>query len=145
MSQVDQPPAETGDQFLLATKLVIPPTRADVIARPRLISRLQTALHGPLTLLTAPAGSGKTTLLSDVLQQHQWPTAWVSLDTGDDDLTRFWSYLFAALEIVQPGVSKGVRSLLRALRQVYASKIPLRFSFFRPSLIKHCLGHHLCR
>ncbi|HLI05377.1 MAG TPA: LuxR C-terminal-related transcriptional regulator [Ktedonobacteraceae bacterium] len=118
MSQIDYPVAETGDQFLLATKLVIPPTRSVVTVRPRLIDRLQAALHGPLTLLTAPAGSGKTTLLSSVLQQHQWASAWVSLDGGDDDLTRFWSYVLAALESVQPGASKEARPLLAALRQV---------------------------
>src|SRR2546426_1248745 len=49
---------------LLATKLAIPPARGALVARPRLIERLQAGVHGPLTLLSAPAGSGKTTLLS---------------------------------------------------------------------------------
>lgn len=118
MSRIDQSPAEKSDQFLLATKLTIPPTRAGIIARPRLVDTLQAALHGSLTLLIASAGFGKTTLLSTTLQQQQWPAAWVSLDSSDDDLTRFWSYVFAALEGVQPGASKAARSLLSVLRQV---------------------------
>jgi len=98
MASVDHPSAETSDQFLLATKLALPPIHADVMVRPRLVGKVQGAVRGPLTLLTAAAGFGKTTLLSNVLRHDPGSPAWVSLDSSDDDLTRFWSYVFAALE-----------------------------------------------
>ncbi|HZR39532.1 MAG TPA: hypothetical protein VFB12_05405, partial [Ktedonobacteraceae bacterium] len=98
--QVDQPATVHVDHFLLATKLTVPPVRSDVVARPQLIGKLQ--LRSPLTLLAAAAGFGKTTLLSAAIQQYQWPTVWLSLDSGDDDITRFWSYVFTGLESIQP-------------------------------------------
>jgi len=62
-------------------------------------------LQAKLCLVAAPAGSGKTTLLA------QWRAvagggrvAWVSLEEADNDPTRFWSYLVAALRTVEPGV-----------------------------------------
>ena len=49
---------------LLKTKLYVPPTRPDLVSRPRLIERLNAGLNRRLTLVSAPAGSGKPTLLS---------------------------------------------------------------------------------
>jgi LuxR family maltose regulon positive regulatory protein len=90
---------ETG--ALLTTKLAIPPPRTQLIARPRLLDRLEEGQQGPLTLLAAPAGAGKTTLLSAWLAG---PTlagrrvGWVSLDERDNDAFRFWRYVLATLE-----------------------------------------------
>ena len=53
---------------LLKTKLHIPPTRRELVSRPRLIERLNEGLHRKLTLISAPAGFGKTTLLSEWVQ-----------------------------------------------------------------------------
>jgi LuxR family maltose regulon positive regulatory protein len=47
-----------------------------------------------------------------------WPLAWVSLDTGDNDPIRFWTYVLAALHTVHPGVGE------TALAQMYASSSP---------------------
>jgi LuxR family maltose regulon positive regulatory protein len=49
-------------------------------------------------LISAPAGFGKTTLISEWLQQGQRQTAWLSLDQSDNDPTRFWRYVIAALQ-----------------------------------------------
>ena len=57
----------------------------------------------PAHLIAAPAGFGKTTLLSTWLEQASLRSAWVSLDHDDDDLIRFWSYVFTALARVHPG------------------------------------------
>ena len=64
-------------------------------------------MNRKLTYLIAPAGFGKTTLLSEwvsALSEMKWPVAWVSLDEGDNDPNRFWSYFVAALEQVQPEI-----------------------------------------
>ena len=50
---------------ILATKLYIPPPRAKIVLRPRLIEQLNEGLHRKLTLISAPAGFGKTTLVSE--------------------------------------------------------------------------------
>ena len=87
---------------LLTTKLYIPPPRPNLVERPRLIERLDDGLRlgHKLTLVSAPAGSGKTTLVSTWAASQAHPVAWVSLDKGDNDLVRFWSYLVAALQAV---------------------------------------------
>ena len=52
---------------ILATKLYIPPPRAKIVLRPRLIERLNEGLSSDrkLTLISASAGFGKTTLVSE--------------------------------------------------------------------------------
>ena len=88
----------------MATKLYIPPPRPRAVLRPRLIERLNEGLRfgRKLTLISAPAGFGKTTLVSewvaDCEQANQRFVAWLSLDEGDNDLTRFLTYLVAALQ-----------------------------------------------
>ena len=54
---------------VLATKLFAPARRPQLVARPRLVERLDTTLDAGhrLTLVSAPAGFGKTTLLGDWL------------------------------------------------------------------------------
>jgi LuxR family transcriptional regulator, maltose regulon positive regulatory protein len=90
---------------LVWAKLVAPAPRAGLLPRAGLQSLLQARLGAKLCLVSAPAGSGKTTLLA------QWRAeagggrvAWVSLEESDNDPTRFWSYLVAALRTVEPGV-----------------------------------------
>ena len=103
----DDPGEVTGSPGpeLLWTKLVAPAPRAGLLPRAGLQSLLQSSLQAKLCLVAAPAGSGKTTLLA------QWRAvagggrvAWVSLEESDNDPTRFWSYLVAALRTVEPGV-----------------------------------------
>jgi LuxR family maltose regulon positive regulatory protein len=99
---------------LLSTKLYIPPVRPDLVSRPRLIERLNEGLDRKLTLISAPAGFGKTTLLSEWVAGMDRPVAWVSLDKGDDELTRFWAYLITALQRVQPDTGQTALSALRS-------------------------------
>src|SRR5262249_24422511 len=67
-----------------------------------------------LTLISAPAGFGKTTLASAWAAACGRPAAWLSLDEGDNDATRFLAYLAAALRTVAPGVEKGLSRALQA-------------------------------
>lgn len=99
---------------LLTTKLYIPPPRPNAVNRPRLLARLDAGLHGRLTLVSAPAGFGKTTLVSAWVSDCGRPVAWLSLDAGDNDPTRFLTYLTAAVQTVAPDVGAGVLSALRS-------------------------------
>ncbi len=78
------------------------------------------------------AGFGKSTLLAQGLEAwdvglagrsaSQTPSAkpqatrvaWVALDEGDNDASRFWSYVCTALERASPGVGAAPLALLRA-------------------------------
>src|SRR5512133_4391716 len=82
---------------LVATKLGIPPVRADLVPRERLVQALSRFGSRKLALVSAPAGFGKTTLVATWAQQSGIPVGWVSLDAGDSDPVRFWSYFVAAL------------------------------------------------
>ncbi len=94
------------DEQLLSTKFFVPSSSSALIPRPRLTRLLDEGIGCPLTLVSAPAGFGKTTLLSawvHALQEDHPRVAWVSLDEGDNDLVRFWTYVLTALDHVQPG------------------------------------------
>ncbi len=69
-----------------------------MVARPRLLERLEAGTAGRLTLVSAPAGYGKSTLLSEWVHQSETPAAWLSLDEGDNDPVRFWTTFVAALQ-----------------------------------------------
>src|SRR3954470_7890240 len=79
--------------FFLRTKLLPPRPAPEILARPRLISRLQNDLTLPVTLITANAGSGKTTLVADFLRQHEQSYVWYHLDHTDADAAAFLGYL----------------------------------------------------
>src|SRR5437588_8561983 len=98
---------------ILATKLYIPRLRPNVVSRPRLLERLNEGLHRKLTLISAPAGFGKTTLVSEWVAGIERPTAWLSLDEGENDPARFLSYLVAALQTIAPDIGAGMLSMLQ--------------------------------
>ena len=106
--------ARTPADPLLATKLHVPRPPMPLVRRPHLVERLQQVVERQLTLIAAPAGFGKTTLLSAWLQDAPTSPAWVSLDSGDDDPTRFWSYTLAALDAVHSGLGAFGLSLLQS-------------------------------
>lgn len=104
---------------VLATKLYAPPRRFTIVPRPRLIARLSAGLGQEqgqgrkLTLISAPAGFGKTSLLSEWMPTCRRPVAWLSLDEGDNDLTRFLVYVVAALRTVVPAIGEQLLAVLQ--------------------------------
>jgi LuxR family transcriptional regulator, maltose regulon positive regulatory protein len=84
---------------LLASKLTAPSMPGRMVARPRLLALLDAGVTRPVTLVAAPAGSGKTTMLTSWMSSVSPPgtVAWLSLDPGDNDPVRFWTYVLAAL------------------------------------------------
>jgi len=125
----------------LAIRLTPPPARTNLVPRPRLAALL--AAPARLTLVIAPAGFGKTTLLADWLASLATmqnakckmqggacacpePTfafcilrsppqaAWLTLDERDNDPTRFWVAVAAALDALTPGAGDHARSMLQS-------------------------------
>jgi LuxR family maltose regulon positive regulatory protein len=84
---------------MLASKLTPPSAAFRQVTRPRLFDLLDAGAQQLLTLVSGPAGAGKTTLLASwsASRQPPGPVAWLSLDAGDNDAARFWTYVVAAL------------------------------------------------
>src|SRR4030065_615641 len=101
---------------ILATKLYAPPPRPKVVRRPHLIERLNECLSSgcKLPLISAPAGFGKTTLISEWLAGSKRPVAWLSLDEGDSDPTRFLTYLVAAVQTIAKNIGGGGWGVLQS-------------------------------
>jgi len=105
----------SGD--LLQTKLYVPKERSFLVLRPHLTQKLD---HGvqqgcKLTLVSAPAGFGKTTLVSEwVNQKDKGSIAWLSLDEGDNNPTRFLTYFVAALQTLSLSEFDKVVSMLQS-------------------------------
>jgi LuxR family maltose regulon positive regulatory protein len=89
---------------LLTTKLFVPQTPPELVPRPHPAERLSEGLARRLTLVSAPAGFGKSTLVTGWLAESGQPAAWLSLDEGDNDPVRFWSYVIAAIQAVNQEV-----------------------------------------
>ncbi|WFE52433.1 LuxR C-terminal-related transcriptional regulator [Micromonospora sp. WMMD1155] len=126
----EQDQVSVGAAPLLASRLTpaVPPE--PVVARPRLLRRLDEGSAGPVTRIAAPAGWGKTTLLASWVRLGGAPAevepgavvpdsgevaappeagpvpAWVSVEVGDDG-DRLWAYLAAALRSATSSTESG--------------------------------------
>ena len=98
--------AGASRDLLLATKLVVPPSRPGRVARPRLLRRLRATTGHELVLVCAPAGFGKSTLLAEWVGNDGRIAAWLSLDEADNDPVRFWRHVAAAVDAARPGVAQ---------------------------------------
>lgn len=105
------------DRFL-STKLYLPRLRPDLVARPRLLGRLDATVEGGVAVLAAPAGAGKTVLAAQWLHglragARPPAVAWIALDAADNDAGRFWTVAVAALDAAAPSVAPGAGALVR--------------------------------
>lgn len=109
---------------LLQTKLFIPTDR-HLLPRPHLINLLEEGRKAGhrLILVSSSAGSGKTSLLSEWAARHPEEFCWLSLDSEDNEPVRFWKYLIAALQRVQPGVGQNAASMLESSQPVPSQTI----------------------
>jgi LuxR family maltose regulon positive regulatory protein len=111
---------------VLYTKLYIPPKRDNAVARPLLIKKLLSGVNHPgsFTLVSGPAGFGKTTLLSEFVSRLEQPTAWVSLDEGDNDPIQFWTYLITACRSILEDVGESALELFNTQQPLSDDTVP---------------------
>ena len=101
-------------RHILRTKLHTPAAPPDLVARPRLLERLNQGRHQSLILVSAPAGYGKSTLVSHWLETCECPTAWLSLDEEDNDLRLFLTYFLEAVRTIFPTAGRDTLAMLNA-------------------------------
>ncbi len=99
---------------LLKTKLYVPPARPEMVPRPHLIARLNDGLNRQLILVAAPPGYGKTTLVSGWARGCGQSVGWLSLDERDNEPTRFFTYLIAALQTIEANLGQDILSAVQS-------------------------------
>ena len=111
---------------ILSTKLYPPNPQTKGVLRARLSQKLLDGIDckGAWTLLSGPAGFGKTSLLSEFIELYRQPVAWLSLDTADNDPTRFWTYFIAACQSVRAGVGEAALALFRMPQPAPEGAVP---------------------
>lgn len=99
--------------MLIAAKLSPPLNSCHLLPIPRLEERFEAALSRRLICVIAPAGYGKTSTLAkmhDFVELRGVSAGWVSLDSEDNNPTRFLRYVLKALEQAKPGFSTSAAS-----------------------------------
>jgi LuxR family maltose regulon positive regulatory protein len=99
---------------MLLTKLHIPTGGNNIVHRSELYEKLNTGLSRKLILVSAPAGFGKTTVVSDWIDQNKIPTAWFSLDNGDNDPVDFLTYIISGIQSFHSAFGQNALKLLNS-------------------------------
>jgi len=108
---------------LLRTKLDVPRLRAARVERERLVDVLDKGIARGLAVVSAPAGFGKSTILAQWAAGAGMPVAWLSLDSGDNDVHRFLLYCAAALDAAKSGLGAAAADLLGAMTHAPAAVV----------------------
>ena len=82
--------------------------------RPRLEHALEAGADSALTLVAAPAGYGKTTAVRDWAERSGSALAWVTLDAGDNEPARLWTYVATAVDRIRDGLGRRALHRLRS-------------------------------
>ena len=121
---------------LVAAKLAPRPGGARHLPRPRLRASLDDDAVR-LVLVRAPAGFGKTTFLTEYhgwLQAQGVAVGWLTLDDGDNDVSRFLTHMLAAFQSVDPSLG-----LIRSDRLSGTANVAVVSSSFTPSWLPELL------
>src|SRR5215217_5916651 len=93
-----------------------PPTPARALmTRARLIHKLRVGAGRRLVVIHGPAGFGKTTLAAQwrtVLAEDGVTVAWLTIDSGDNNVVSFLAHLIEAVRVVRPTLAQDLRQTL---------------------------------
>jgi LuxR family transcriptional regulator, maltose regulon positive regulatory protein len=98
---------------LVESKLAAPRQRSGMIRRRRVMEILDRGADAAVTLVAAPPGYGKTTAVRAWCAESNTALAWVSLDVGDNEPARLWTYLATAVDRVRQGLGRRALKRLR--------------------------------
>lgn len=99
---------------MLLTKLHIPSSGRNLVRRLGLFDKLNNGLNRKLILVSASAGFGKTTVVSDWINKNKIPAAWFSIDSNDNDIVNFFSYIISGIQSLKKGFGHSALSLLKS-------------------------------
>jgi LuxR family maltose regulon positive regulatory protein len=88
-------------RYLPRSKFTAPAPSSFEVPRSLICERIAAMDSSRLVLIRAPAGFGKTTVMTqlrDLFMKRGTRTSWLTLDDGDNDITRFLSGLSKAIE-----------------------------------------------
>ena len=85
-----------------------------MVRRPRLEQAFETGAEAALTLVAAPAGYGKTTAVRAWAEHSGSALAWVTLDAGDNESARLWTYVATAVDRIRDGLGRRALKRLRS-------------------------------
>ncbi len=92
--------------LLAEAKLAAPRQPAEIVHRPRILEILEANEGVALTLVSAPPGYGKTTAVRAWCASRRTAPVWVTLDAGDNDPVRLWTYVATAVDRVRSGLGR---------------------------------------
>jgi len=102
--------------IVLQTKILPPQVKKNALNRPRLIRRLKENINRKLILINAGAGYGKTTLILQFLSEIKSPHVFYLLETGDCELSVFFSYLIAGIKRIYPAFGRRTENILNTIK-----------------------------
>ena len=87
-----------------------------MVRRTALTDRLDEGLSSGklLSLVSAPPGYGKTSLIAEWANSSTSGFAWFTIDSGDNEPVRFFTYMISALQRFDDSIGLAVKSLLDA-------------------------------
>ena len=103
---------------LILTKLNVPQISKLIIQRDKLNDLLDKAGAYKLVLVSSPAGSGKSTIVADYIKRNSLDCSWYSLDSTDNDLLQFLSYLVKGLGKNTELSHSGFQELLESFQSI---------------------------
>jgi len=102
--------------YLSRSKVTPPAASAFEIPRQAILEQLSAADASRVIFVHGPAGFGKTTVMTQLLARYRergWATSWLTLDDGDNDVTRFLAGFAAAVENMQGAPAVPARQPMR--------------------------------
>jgi LuxR family maltose regulon positive regulatory protein len=105
---------------LLATKVSLPILRHVFVPREKILRQLSEGVQDGhlLTLVSALVGYGKTTTVRMWVEEAGHPVVWVSLDTSDNDLKQFLTYVLTALELAGDTLGQAALEVIENSRKM---------------------------
>src|SRR5450830_1367745 len=125
--------------YLSRTKVTVPSTSRYEVPRQAMLDRAGQASMSRAVLVHAPAGFGKTTFMTQLLSRYRQQgiaTIWLTLDDGDNDVSRFLIGFSSAVATLLPHDVHTPLTTLRnntlvewILAQLAASAVPVAIFF----------------
>ncbi len=97
---------------LVEAKTSAPSIRQDLVRQSGVLHALAEGADSRLIVFEAPAGYGKSTAMRSWCATQDAALMWLTLDSGDDDPIRLWTYIASDIERILPGLAHPVLNRL---------------------------------